>query len=52
MLKGIPAILSPELLHNIPDEKIYRPHVWNAFGTKDLESADYRACEAYGSVYG
>lgn len=42
----------PVSLHNIPDEQIYRPHVWSAFGTKDLESADYRACEAYGSVYG
>lgn len=41
----------PVSLHNIPDEKLYRPHAWSSFGTKDLESADYRACAAYGSLY-
>lgn len=41
----------PVSLHNISDEKIYRPHAWSAFGTKDLEGADYRACAAYGSLY-
>ncbi|MDR0531560.1 MAG: L-fucose isomerase [Oscillospiraceae bacterium] len=38
----------PVALHNIPDCEIYRPHSWAAFGTKDLEAADYRACGAYG----
>lgn len=41
----------PVSLHNVPDEKIYRPHAWSAFGTKDLEGADYRACANYGSLY-
>ncbi len=41
----------PVSLHNISDERIYRPHAWTAFGTKDLESADYRACANYGSLY-
>lgn len=41
----------PVALHNVPDEAIYRPHAWGAFGTKDLESADYRACAAYGPLY-
>ena len=41
----------PVSLHNIPDERIYRPHAWSAFGTKDLEGADYRACANYGSLY-
>ena len=41
----------PVGLHNVPDEKIFRPASWNAFGTKDLESADYRACAAYGPLY-
>ena len=36
---------------NAADEDIYRPHAWSAFDTKDLESADYRACAAYGSLY-
>ncbi|MBQ2759012.1 MAG: L-fucose isomerase [Clostridia bacterium] len=41
----------PVGLHNVPEEKIFRPACWNAFGTKDLESADYRACAAYGPLY-
>jgi len=41
----------PVGLHNVPDEKIFRPACWNAFGTKDLEGADYRACAAYGPLY-
>lgn len=41
----------PVSLHNIEDEKIYRPHAWSAFGSKDLEAADYRACEKYGALY-
>jgi len=41
----------PVSMHNVPDGDIYRPHSWAAFGTKDLESADYRACGAYGSRF-
>lgn len=41
----------PVSLHNISEERIYRPHAWTAFGTKDLEGADYRACLNYGSLY-
>ena len=41
----------PVSMHNVPDEEIYRPNTWAAFGTRDLESADYRACEAYGPIY-
>lgn len=41
----------PVSMHNVSDERIYRPHAWSAFGTKDLESADYRACKHYGSIY-
>ncbi len=41
----------PVAMHNVPEEKIYRPHAWTAFGTKDSESADYRACEKYGPLY-
>ena len=32
---------------NIEDKDVYRPHCRSAFGTKDLESADYRACAFY-----
>jgi L-fucose isomerase len=41
----------PVALHNVDDDEIYRPHSWAAFGTKDLESADYRACKEYGPLY-
>lgn len=41
----------PVSMHNVPRERIYRPHSWSAFGTADLESADYRACAAYGPLY-
>ena len=41
----------PVAMHNVPQEKIYRPHAWAAFGTENLESADYKACAAYGPLY-
>lgn len=41
----------PVTLHNIDDKDIYRPHAWSAFGTKDLEGADYRACANYKQLY-
>ena len=41
----------PTCMHNVPDEKIFRPSAWNAFGKKDLEGADYRACGNYGPLY-
>ena len=41
----------PVALHNVDDSKIFRPACWGAFGTKDLEGADFRACENYGPMY-
>ena len=41
----------PVNMHNVPDEKIFRPHSWSGFGTEDKESADYRACAEYGPLY-
>ena len=41
----------PVNMHNVPDEKIFRPHSWSGFGTEDKESADYRACAEYGQLY-
>lgn len=41
----------PVSLHNVEDIDIFRPHSFAAFGTKDLEAADYRACNAYGPLY-
>ncbi len=40
----------PVCMHNVPEEEIYRPSSWNAFGM-DKEGQDYRACQAYGPLY-
>ncbi|MBO7318439.1 MAG: L-fucose isomerase [Clostridia bacterium] len=42
----------PVNMHNVPEEKIFRPHSWAAFGTEDSQSADYKACQTYGPIYG
>lgn len=42
----------PVCMHNVPDSDIFRPSAWNAFGTKDRESADFRACQNFGPLYG
>jgi L-fucose isomerase len=41
----------PVYMHNVPAEKIFRPSTWAAFGTEDLEGADYRACKNFGPLY-
>ena len=41
----------PVYMHNVAASDCFRPHVWAAFGTADLESADYRACANYGPLY-
>ena len=40
----------PVSMHNVPEDKIFRPSAWNAFGM-DKEGQDYRACAAYGPMY-
>lgn len=40
----------PVSMHNVPEDKIFRPASWNAFGM-DKEGQDYRACAAYGPLY-
>ena len=41
----------PVCMHNVSEEKIFRPSAWSAFGM-DIEGADYRACANYGPLYG
>jgi L-fucose isomerase len=41
----------PVYMHNVPDELIFRPAAWNAFGTADREGADFRACRNFGPLY-
>ena len=40
----------PVCMHNVPEDKIFRPSSWNAFGM-DREGSDYRACANYGALY-
>jgi L-fucose isomerase len=42
----------PVCMHNVPEEKIFRPSTWGAFGANDYTSADYRACANFGALYG
>ena len=41
----------PVCMHNVPEEEIYRPSAWYAFGTKVREGADDRACKIFDPLY-
>ncbi|MBW6536578.1 MAG: L-fucose isomerase [Mariniphaga sp.] len=40
----------PVCMHNVDEDKIFRPSAWNAFG-EDREGSDYRACLNFGPLY-
>ncbi len=42
----------PVAMHNVSDDKVFRPKAWASFGTSCLESADFRACANFGPLYG
>ena len=42
----------PVYMHNVAEEKVFRPSAWNAFGAADREAADFRACANFGPLYG
>ena len=42
----------PVCMHNVPEERLYRPTAWGAFGAMDPQGADYRACATFGPLYG
>ncbi len=41
----------PVNMHNVEEERIFRPSAWSMFGTEDLEGADFRACINFGPLY-
>lgn len=41
----------PVYMHNVPAEKLFRPHTWTAFGANEPQGADFRACENFGPLY-
>jgi L-fucose isomerase len=42
----------PVALHNVDEERIFRPAAWAHFGALDPQGADYRACANFGPLYG
>ncbi|MGI9951845.1 L-fucose isomerase [Moorellaceae bacterium AZ2] len=42
----------PVCMHNVPEERIFRPSAWGAFGPVDSLDTDYRACQNFGPLYG
>jgi L-fucose isomerase len=41
----------PVHMHNVSEEKRFRPHVWASFGAMDPQGADFRACNNFGPLY-
>ncbi len=51
-LMSLAAMLRiPVAMHNVDENRIFRPSYWSAFGM-DAEGSDYRACAAMGPLYG
>ncbi|MDR0748378.1 MAG: L-fucose isomerase [Tannerellaceae bacterium] len=50
-LIALASMLSiPVCMHNVDEDKIFRPSAWGTFGS-DTEGSDYRACAVYGPLY-
>jgi L-fucose isomerase len=41
----------PVDMHNVPDERVFRPSSWARFGALEPQAADYLACKTYGPLY-
>ena len=41
----------PVYMHNVSEERAFRPSAWAPFGTAELEAADFRACSIFGPLY-
>lgn len=41
----------PVNMHNVDEDKIFRPTAWNLLGM-DTEGSDFRACQNFGPLYG
>jgi L-fucose/D-arabinose isomerase len=42
----------PVAMHNVAEEKLFRPSAWNLFGALEPQAADYQACRNFGPIYG
>jgi L-fucose isomerase len=41
----------PVYMHNLPEDQIFRPSAWTAFGAMEPQGADFRACDNFGPLY-
>ena len=41
----------PISMHNVPENKIFRPKAWSMFGPITAYDTDYRACNNFGPLY-
>ncbi len=41
----------PVDMHNVPNDRVFRPSSWARFGSLEPQAADYRACATYGPLY-
>lgn len=41
----------PVYMHNVSEERVFRPSAWTAFGALEPQGADYRACANFGPLY-
>ncbi|KIL38438.1 sugar isomerase [Gordoniibacillus kamchatkensis] len=41
----------PVCMHNVSEERVFRPSAWTAFGVLEPVGADYRACANFGPLY-
>ena len=42
----------PVAMHNVPEDRVFRPSAWSLFGALEPQGADYRACQNFGPLYG
>jgi L-fucose isomerase len=42
----------PVDMHNVSEDRVFRPSSWTRFGALEPQAADYRACATYGPLYG
>jgi L-fucose isomerase len=42
----------PVYMHNVAEERVFRPSTWTCFGAMDPQGADFRACQNLGPLYG
>jgi len=41
----------PVYMHNVSEERVFRPHTWTSFGANEPQGADFRACANFGALY-